>query len=245
MAQSLHSHLQVLSKEDLKDTRIEHGFKRAFMSLLGQDDDTFTSTIFLNVDQLQKQLDKDKFQEDGSMDAFWVINRQFQKFINSQFTLDYDSQMTDKYFSEYTGIEVKQFRDTLLQHMGNFKKFIAKRTRHQGKCDRRVNKKQMQMQENKVDTSKALDANLVVMESSGTKSEKQDTSSKSGSDAVADNAYIKPVYDKKPMAEFASQVNVKKDLSKPVTPYYWPKGREYAFAKLDYVIASSKSRNSS
>ncbi|GJY63556.1 hypothetical protein Tco_0465016 [Tanacetum coccineum] len=27
---SLHSYLQVLSKEDLKGTRIEHGFKRAF-----------------------------------------------------------------------------------------------------------------------------------------------------------------------------------------------------------------------
>ncbi|GJZ39926.1 hypothetical protein Tco_0586489 [Tanacetum coccineum] len=81
----------VLSKEDLKGTRIEHGFKRAFMSLFGQDDDTFTSTMLLNVDQLQKQLDKDEFKEDGTMAAFWVINRQFQKFIDSQFTLDYDS----------------------------------------------------------------------------------------------------------------------------------------------------------
>ncbi|GJR40221.1 hypothetical protein Tco_1215905 [Tanacetum coccineum] len=119
---SLHSHLQVLSKEDLKGTRIEHGFKRAFMSLFGQDVDTFTSTMLLNVDQLQKQLDKDEFQEDGSMAAFWVVNNQFQKFIDSQFTLDYDSQMTDKYFVEYTGIEIKQFRDTLIQHMGNVKK---------------------------------------------------------------------------------------------------------------------------
>ncbi|GJU19115.1 hypothetical protein Tco_1147081 [Tanacetum coccineum] len=67
---SLHLHLQVLSKEDLKGTRIEHGFKRAFMSLFGQDVDTFTSTMLLNVDQLQKQLDKDEFQEDGSIAAF-------------------------------------------------------------------------------------------------------------------------------------------------------------------------------
>ncbi|GJY29929.1 hypothetical protein Tco_0405696 [Tanacetum coccineum] len=74
---SLHSHLQVLSKEDLKGTRIEHGFKQAFMSLFGQDVDTFTSTMLLNVDQLQKQLDKDEFQEDGSMAAFWVVNNQF------------------------------------------------------------------------------------------------------------------------------------------------------------------------
>ncbi|GKC16710.1 hypothetical protein Tco_1013492 [Tanacetum coccineum] len=74
---SLHSHLQVLSKEDLKGTRIEHGFKRAFMSLFDQDVDTFTSTMLLNIDQLQKQLDKDEFHEDGSMAAFWVVNNQF------------------------------------------------------------------------------------------------------------------------------------------------------------------------
>nr|GEY72055.1 hypothetical protein [Tanacetum cinerariifolium] len=102
---SLNSHLQVLSKEDLKGTRIEHGFKRAFMSLFVQDADTFTSTMLLNVDHLQKQLDKAEFQEDGSMTAFWGVFDQFQQFIDSQVTLDYDSQMTEKYFVEYTGIE--------------------------------------------------------------------------------------------------------------------------------------------
>ncbi|GKF07897.1 hypothetical protein Tco_0042121 [Tanacetum coccineum] len=110
---SLHSHLQVLFKDNLKGTRTEHGFKRAFMLLFGQDDDTYISTMFLNVDQLQKQLDKDEFQEDGSMAAFWVINRQFQKFIDSE---------------------------TLLQHMSNVKKSVAERTRHKKQYDRRVNK---------------------------------------------------------------------------------------------------------
>ncbi|GJW90335.1 hypothetical protein Tco_0167888 [Tanacetum coccineum] len=62
--------LEVLSKGDSKGTCIEHGFKRAFMSLFGEDNDTFTSTMLLNVDQLQKQLDKDEFQEDGSMPTF-------------------------------------------------------------------------------------------------------------------------------------------------------------------------------
>nr|GEU83647.1 retrovirus-related Pol polyprotein from transposon TNT 1-94 [Tanacetum cinerariifolium] len=46
-------------------------------------------------------------------------------------TLDYDSQMTEKYFVEYTRIEVKHFRDTLLQHMGSVKKSVFKRARHQ------------------------------------------------------------------------------------------------------------------
>ncbi|GJZ71115.1 hypothetical protein Tco_0634966 [Tanacetum coccineum] len=131
------------------------------MSLFGQDADTFTSIMLLNVDQLQNQLDKDNFQEDGSMAAFLMINRQFQKFIDLKFTLDYDSQMSNKYFVEYTRIEVKHFRDTLLQHMGNVKKFVAERTCHQRQYDRRVNKRQMQTQESKVDAGKALDADLV------------------------------------------------------------------------------------
>ncbi|GJY13224.1 hypothetical protein Tco_0382533, partial [Tanacetum coccineum] len=163
------SHLQVLSREDLQGTHIEHGFKRAFMSFFGQDVDTFTSTILLNVDQLKKKLDKDKFQEDGSMAAFWVVNNQFQKFINSQFTLDYDSQMTDKYFIEYTGIEVKHFKDTLLQHMGYVKKSVAERAHHQ-----RYSK---------------------------TGSEVQYDSSKSANDTDADDADIRPIYNKEPMAE--------------------------------------------
>ncbi|GJU95259.1 hypothetical protein Tco_1320015 [Tanacetum coccineum] len=64
------------------------------------------------------------------MTAFWVVNNQFQNFIDSKFTLDYDSQMTDTRFVQYTGIEVQHFRDTLLQHLGNVKKSVAERTRH-------------------------------------------------------------------------------------------------------------------
>ncbi|GJY28379.1 hypothetical protein Tco_0404146 [Tanacetum coccineum] len=44
---------------------------------------------------------------------------------------------------------------------------------------------------------------------------------------------------------FSSQVDVKKDLSKPVTTHYLPNGKESAFAKPNHVIASSESRNSS
>nr|GEX94205.1 hypothetical protein [Tanacetum cinerariifolium] len=60
-----------------------------------------------------------------------------------------------KYFVEYTGIEVKHFRDTLLQHMGNVKKSVFERARHQRQYDRRVNKRLMQTQESKIDIDEA------------------------------------------------------------------------------------------
>ncbi|GJY01676.1 hypothetical protein Tco_0359828 [Tanacetum coccineum] len=157
--------------------------------------------MLLNVDQLQKQLDKDEFQEDGSMTAFWVVNNQFQKFIDSKFTLDYDSQMTDTRFVQYTGIEVQHFRDTLLQHLGNVKKSVAERTRHQRQYERRVNKRQMQTQESKIDTGKALDADLVDTESIRTDSTVQDDSSRSGNHTDADDTDIRPIYDEEPLAE--------------------------------------------
>ncbi|GJU71090.1 hypothetical protein Tco_1262495 [Tanacetum coccineum] len=126
----LHSHLKVLSNNDLKETRTEHGFTRAFAKLFRQDVHTFINTMFLNVDQLEKQLDKEEFQEIGSMAAFRVLKTQFQKFINSRISLDDDDGLMTR--KEY---------------------------------DNMVNDRQMQTTEEKVDTSKALDASLVDIES--------------------------------------------------------------------------------
>ncbi|GJR97696.1 hypothetical protein Tco_0269870 [Tanacetum coccineum] len=162
----LQSHLQVLSYNDLK---INGCIERAFATLFEQDVQTFTGIMLLNLDQLEKQLDKDEFQGDRSMAAFCVINKQFQMFIDSQLTWDYDSQMTEKYFAEYTGIEVKQFRETLLLHMGNVKKSLAEKTRHKRH---------------------------------GTKSDKHDKSSSSGTYIThAVDADIRPVNDQVPFAE--------------------------------------------
>ncbi|GKA65341.1 hypothetical protein Tco_0765048 [Tanacetum coccineum] len=74
----LHSHLKLLSNNDLKGTRIESGFKHAFATLFGQDLETFTGPMFLNMEQLEKQLDNEEFQEIGSMAAFKVNGSQMQ-----------------------------------------------------------------------------------------------------------------------------------------------------------------------
>ncbi|GJX53288.1 hypothetical protein Tco_0281657, partial [Tanacetum coccineum] len=59
----------------------------------------------------------------------------------------------------------------------------------------------MQTQEGKIDTGKAVDADLVITESSGTESEVQDDNSRSGNDTDVDDADIRPIYDEEPMAE--------------------------------------------
>ncbi|GJX11427.1 hypothetical protein Tco_0201286 [Tanacetum coccineum] len=81
------------------------------------------------------------------------------------------------------------------------KKSIGERALHKMEYDSRVNERQIQTTEEKVDSSKALDASLVIIESNGTESKEQDTSSRSGNDAHVDDADIRPIYDEEPMAE--------------------------------------------
>ncbi|GJT76080.1 hypothetical protein Tco_1042805, partial [Tanacetum coccineum] len=66
----------------------------------------------------------------------------------------------------------------------------------------------MQTTEGKVDTCKALDASLVDTESSRTESKEKDTSSRSGNDAHADDADIKPIYYEEPMAEVQTTAKI-------------------------------------
>nr|GEU79052.1 hypothetical protein [Tanacetum cinerariifolium] len=127
-----------LSQNDLQGSRTESGFKRAFATLSGQDIETFTGTMFLNVEQLEKQLDKEDFQEIGSMAAFNVLETQFQMFITNR---DY---LNDEYKSIDEKVQLKREYDSW------------------------VNERQMQTTEEKVDTSKALDASSVDTESSRT-----------------------------------------------------------------------------
>nr|GEU62786.1 hypothetical protein [Tanacetum cinerariifolium] len=148
------------------------------------------------MDQLEKQLDKDEFQEIRSMTAFKVLETQFHTFIKSRIYLDDEYViMTRKYFLDYTQPKIREFRDALMQHMEYVKKSIDKRALHKRDYESRLNERQIHTKEEKVDTSKALDASLVNIESGGTKSRKKDTNITSWNDVDADDANIKPIYD--------------------------------------------------
>ncbi|GKF13945.1 hypothetical protein Tco_0055407, partial [Tanacetum coccineum] len=86
--------------------------------------------------------------------------------------------MTRNYFLQYTQLEIPEFRDTLIQHMESVKKSIDERSHLNREYDSKVNERHMQTTEEKVDTSKALDASLVDTESN-----------------------IRPIYDEEPMTE--------------------------------------------
>nr|GEU70561.1 hypothetical protein [Tanacetum cinerariifolium] len=92
--------------------------------------------------------------------------------------------------------------------MESVKKSIDERGQHKREYDIWVNERKMQTTEEKVDTSKALDASLVNIESSGIKSKEQDTSSKSRNDAHVYDADIRPIYDEEPMDEVQTTAEI-------------------------------------
>ncbi|GJT90822.1 hypothetical protein Tco_1079667 [Tanacetum coccineum] len=110
--------------------------------------------------------------------------------------------------SETTQKKIHEFRDTLIQHMESVKKSIDERAQHKREYDSWVNERQIQTTEDKVDTGKAVDASLVNTESIGTESKEQDTSSRSGNDAHADDADIRPIYDEEPMVEVQTTAEI-------------------------------------
>nr|GEV75384.1 retrotransposon protein, putative, unclassified [Tanacetum cinerariifolium] len=122
-------------------------------SFLEQDVQTFTRTTLLNLDQLEKHLSEEEFQELESFSAFRVLLQQFQTFLYSGFSFDNDE-----------GLLIR-------------------------------NQKR-----------EALDVGLIVTEFSRTKSDKQETSSRSRNDTHAEDVDIKPVNDKEPMAKTIAQL---------------------------------------
>nr|GEX73332.1 hypothetical protein [Tanacetum cinerariifolium] len=145
--------------------------------------------------------------------------------------------------------------------MGNVKKSVAERAHHQRQYERRVNNRQMQTQESKIDSgsaldvvsSQALDADLVVMESNGTESGMHDTSSSSGNyiTHVVD-ANIRPVNDQLPFAEVNSRAKVQSPKNRNINKHIEPEshtqkpGRQIAIGQrfsLNKSSAMSKKPN--
>nr|GEW69248.1 hypothetical protein [Tanacetum cinerariifolium] len=180
------------------------------------------------------------------MAAFNVLETQFQMFITSQIYLDDEYvEMTRNYFQQYTQLAILEFRDTLIQHIESVKKLIDERAQHKIEYDSWVNDRPMQTTEEK------------------------DTSSRSGNDAHADDADIRPIYDEEPIAkvQMTAKINVfatgqhhteqpefnnegevdqnAKECHDTFTTHYLPKEREAVSVKLHHMIASSNSRISS
>nr|GEU89324.1 retrovirus-related Pol polyprotein from transposon TNT 1-94 [Tanacetum cinerariifolium] len=169
-----------------------------------------------NVVSVHKELKQDRFIQHGNGNVIKkmgvVLKR--ERMIRAHglislivcafflYFMDYDSEITKKFFAKYTRIKVTQFRETLLQYMGNVKKSINERAQHKREYDIKMNERKMQSNERKVDSIKALDTGSVVPKSNRTESDKQDTNSRLENYFMHDvDAVIRIVNDQVPFSK--------------------------------------------
>ncbi|GJX55206.1 hypothetical protein Tco_0285103 [Tanacetum coccineum] len=123
--------------------------------------------------------------------------------------LDILAKCNDKGVLKYGELRMKESEVKAIKET---KKLLNKAIPHEHKIEKSfklqskdVQINPMQMQEGKIDMGKALDAGLVVIESSVTTSDKQDTGSKSGNNTThVVDADTRPVNDQEPLAEVDS-----------------------------------------
>ncbi|GJX18034.1 hypothetical protein Tco_0218866 [Tanacetum coccineum] len=186
--------------------------------------------MFHNLDQLRLQLERENLYEVNAKTCLEVLRTQFKEFFASKGvnSSDHLNQGWQQDFEEYTLCKPDTYRSDLLRNLDILETAIRRAVITYGSgiksinnssenaLSKSVNETQMQMQEEKVDMGKVLDARLVVMEINGTKSDKQDTSSRSGNYTThVVDAYIRPVNDQDPFAETtlqASFLKKKKDV---------------------------------
>ncbi|GKA09796.1 hypothetical protein Tco_0689229 [Tanacetum coccineum] len=215
--QKLHSHIKLLSNNDLKGTRTEYGFKLAFATLFGQDLETFTGTMFLNMDQLEKQLDNEEFQEIGSMASFRI------------------PEFRDTLIQHMES--VKKSIDKRAHHNREYNSRVNERHMHTTKekvdtskaLDASLISDPYMMKSQWLRYKRLLKSISFAIEQQH--AEQPEFNNKGEVDQNAEQCH--------------DTFDVNNDLSKPVTTHYLTKERESAVVKPHHVIASSESRNSS
>ncbi|GJS77601.1 hypothetical protein Tco_0727482 [Tanacetum coccineum] len=192
-------------------------FQRAFSSLFSNDVRTFKFELFHNMNNLEKQLNKETLHEQNSKSDLSVIKVQFDKFLHSKELKpsNYDGCHVKENFKDYTQMEAQSFKDLIIQQMDSIEQSIIERALHQQEIQKRLtrlNDRKLQIQECKVQEVKALNASLGDTDSSGIVSKKgnahssENESSRSGNECsersnYGDDTDIRPSYDTEPMAE--------------------------------------------
>nr|GEX48799.1 hypothetical protein [Tanacetum cinerariifolium] len=228
----LHSHLTALSNNHSKGTCIKGGFERAFVALFDHDIQTFTCSMLKKLDQLEKQLDKEEFQETGSIDAFRALMTQFQtRSGNDTHTDDEDINFVNEKWSMAEVQLYAKYNILSNEQQHSEQSETVYDTYLLEKVDRNTTPKSTDMSHRGGEIDQNTDAKKFLQPPRNTSVVKQSNAFKSE----------RPNFS---IPRFASQVDVSNVLSKPVTPHYLPKVRESTPAKPHHVNAPSSSRNS-
>ncbi|GJZ95874.1 hypothetical protein Tco_0668208 [Tanacetum coccineum] len=231
----LHSHLTTTQHLSSSNSLMYYTFRDAFHRLFEADERTFRSVLSRNIQNLERQLNKETLHEKDSNSDLRVIKVQFDKFIHSKVLEpsnynSYDLE-TRRDFKEYTHMEAQTFKETIIQNMNSIEQCIVERANHEQELQnglKRLNERKLQIQEYKVQEVQASDASSGDKDCSRIVSDKgndqglENQSNTSGDESSrsrnecndkrtsGDDTDIKPSYDTKPIVEvpYTAEYNV-------------------------------------
>ncbi|GJY77853.1 hypothetical protein Tco_0483654 [Tanacetum coccineum] len=252
----LHSHLKVLSINDLKRPGSKGGYERAFTSLFDQDINKLKAQLQdknSTINNLKKEI---KNVHEKSNEAKVKHDIDVMETINIKLESSVAKLLVE---NEKLNKENEHLKQSYKELYDSIKKKRIQTKDHNDSLIAQVNSKTVenadlkaQIQE-KVFTNAALKNELRKLKgnSENTKFAKPSILGKPVLQPLRNQSVVRqptafrserPKFLKQ---RFAPQVNVKDDLPKPVTPHYLPKVIESVFVKPHHVIASGSSRNSS
>ncbi|GKE51373.1 hypothetical protein Tco_1486529 [Tanacetum coccineum] len=170
-------------------------FRDAFHRLFDANERTFKSMLSRNIQNLERQLNKETLHEKDSNSDLSVIKVQFDHFMHLKVLehSKYNSQALEitQDFKAYTNIEAQTFKETVIQNIDSIEQCIVERARHEQELQNSSgivsNKGNDQSIENQ--------SNTPVDESSRSRNECNEKSTS------ADDTDIRPSYDTEPMVE--------------------------------------------
>ncbi|GKE28366.1 hypothetical protein Tco_1443750 [Tanacetum coccineum] len=210
-------------------------FREAFHQLFNADVGTFKDVLSRNMQNLERQLNKETLHEKDSNSGLSMIKVQFDNFIHLRVlelsnSNSYALELTHD-FKAYTNMEAQTFKETIIHNLDSIEQCIFERARHEQELQnrlKRLNGKKLQIQECKIQEVKALNACSGDTYSSGIVSDKgddqsvenhsntsRDESSRSRNECndkstSRDDTNIRPSYDTEPIVEvpYTAEYNV-------------------------------------
>ncbi|GJR09839.1 hypothetical protein Tco_0792491 [Tanacetum coccineum] len=192
-------------------SHVVDAFKPAFRTFFSEEHQTFRLKMLHNLDQLRLKFKRDNLFEVNAQTCLEISNttrlgnlkltdviysdcevktiKETEKPLNEAMPHEHNIEKSFKLQSKDVQINPVQAGDANM--VATKRRGVeSKNNSSENALSKSVNETQMQMQEGKVD-----------MESRGTKSDEQNTSSMSGNDADTDDAVIRPVNDQEPLVE--------------------------------------------
>ncbi|GKA62789.1 hypothetical protein Tco_0762308 [Tanacetum coccineum] len=129
-------------------------FRDAFHRLFEADERTFKDVLSRNMQNLERQLNKETLHEKDSNSGLSMIKVQFDNFIHSRVlelsnSNSHALEITQD-FKAYTNMEAQTFKETIIQNMNSIEQCIIERASPEQKLQnglKRLNERKLQIQE--------------------------------------------------------------------------------------------------